>query len=217
MVKIASSISPRDIGVNNHMDLRDEVVVTTIGLDVEGAFRGALHMVLGARANADEIISLLWNVWYVYSVVAFIASAFLLFVFIYARMRYVELDGIRSQALHEAEHRYAHETEHSKNERWEEIVRHSSSDNPNDWRLAIIEADILLEEALDGLGLGGVTIGDKLKQVSPQFMRTLDDAWKAHRTRNEIAHRGSDFVLTRRTAQETIDQFRRVFEEFKLI
>ena len=93
------------------------------------------------------------------------------------------------------------------------MTTHIQSVNPNDWRLAIIEADIMLEEALDEIGLAGNTIGEKLKGASTQQLRSLDDAWKAHRVRNEIAHAGADFVLTQRIAQETINQYQRVFLE----
>src|SRR5207245_2346706 len=32
-----------------------------------------------------------------------------------------------------------------KNERWEEVLRHRDSANPSDWRVAIIEADAMLD------------------------------------------------------------------------
>ena len=94
---------------------------------------------------------------------------------------------------------------------------HSGTNNPNDWKLAIIEADIMLGELLDAMGLGGTTIGEKLKSASPNSFKTLDQAWRAHRVRNEIAHAGSDFVLTKKAAQDTITQYKMVFEEFELL
>jgi len=56
-----------------------------------------------------------------------------------------------------------------------------------------------------------------LKSVSASQMTTLNDAWEAHKIRNRIAHDGADFVLTKRVAQETITQYRRVFDEFGLV
>ena len=63
----------------------------------------------------------------------------------------------------------------------------------------------------------GTTIGEKLKSASPNSFKTLDQAWRAHRVRNEIAHAGSDFVLTKKAAQDTITQYKMVFEEFELL
>jgi len=104
-----------------------------------------------------------------------------------------------------------------RNERWDKVILHASSDNPNDWRLAVIEADIMLDEIITRMGYQGMTLGDRLKQITPGDMRTLDAAWEAHRVRNQIAHEGSDFILTQREAKRVIDLYGAVLEEFKYI
>ena len=55
--------------------------------------------------------------------------------------------------------------------KWEKILKLSESENPSDWRLAIIEADIMLDDLLAKLQLPGDTIGDKLKAVSQATLR----------------------------------------------
>lgn len=102
-------------------------------------------------------------------------------------------------------------------ERWEHVLELLGSDNPNDWRLSILEADIMLDELVTKMGYRGETLGEKLKNIEKADFRTLDDAWEAHKIRNIIAHRGSDYVLTQREARRTIDLFARVFEEFHYI
>jgi len=130
-----------------------------------------------------------------------------------------QLRGIEDAAIREAEIAWAHTYggAKSKNTRWEEIQRHAASENPNDWRLAIIEADILLEEALEKAGFVGASVGDRLKSASGTSYQTIQDAWDAHKIRNQIAHTGSDFVLTKKIAQEAIIKFERVFQEFGVI
>ena len=103
------------------------------------------------------------------------------------------------------------------NLQWEQILAHCESPNENDWRQAIIEADIMLEGLLKNMDLPGDSIGDKLKAVSRGDFETIDNAWEAHKTRNQIAHEGSAFVLTARTARETISNYEAVFNEFKII
>ncbi len=102
-----------------------------------------------------------------------------------------------------------------RNERWERVLTHVNSSNPNDWRIAIIEADVMLDELVLRLGYSGNTLGERLKQAVRGDFKTVDLAWEAHRVRNEIAHAGSDFVLTEREAKRVIDLYERVFEEFK--
>ncbi len=100
--------------------------------------------------------------------------------------------------------------------RFEHIQSLSSSMNPSDWRQAIIEADILLDELLGKFGYPGSSVGDKLKQVRTGDLSTLQSAWEAHKVRNDIAHRGSDFILTQREAKRTLDLYRQVFSELGL-
>ena len=98
--------------------------------------------------------------------------------------------------------------------RWESVQKHISSDNENDWKQAIIEADIMLDDILTKMGYRGETIGEKLKRVDKGDFRTLDDAWEAHKVRNQIAHDGSAFSLNHHEAKHTINAYKRVFEEF---
>lgn len=101
--------------------------------------------------------------------------------------------------------------------RWKHIQELVKSYNANDWRQAIIEADIILEEMLDKMQYEGTTIGDKLKKVEKSDFVTLDRAWSAHRVRNQIAHDGSSFKLHRELAEKTIKDYEEVFREFYYI
>ncbi|MFA6459213.1 MAG: hypothetical protein WCV79_02345 [Candidatus Paceibacterota bacterium] len=101
--------------------------------------------------------------------------------------------------------------------KWRGIKEHIASENPNDWRQAIIDADIILDSLLTRMGYRGDSIGEKLKRVEKGDFATLNEAWEAHKFRNRIAHEGSALDLNRRDAQTAIDQYRKVFEEFYYI
>lgn len=101
--------------------------------------------------------------------------------------------------------------------RWENATKHISSDNPNDWKQAIIEADIILDDLLSKLGYYGDSIGDKLKKVASGDMKSLNEAWEAHKVRNQIAHEGSMFTINHHEAKNVISMYRKVFEEFYYI
>lgn len=104
-----------------------------------------------------------------------------------------------------------------KNEKWEKVMKYLNSGNMSDWRLAIIEADVILEEMLRSRGFPGETVGDMLKSVDKSDFLTLDDAWEAHKIRNAIAHSGADFKLDMREARRAIALFEKVFKEFQVI
>ena len=101
-----------------------------------------------------------------------------------------------------------------KSKRWDDVLLHVSSINQNDWRQAIIEADIMLEEMLTGMGYQGDGVGEKLKNLNKAVFPPLDSAWEAHKVRNNIAHEGSDYVISQHEARRVIDLYNKVFSEF---
>jgi large-conductance mechanosensitive channel len=101
--------------------------------------------------------------------------------------------------------------------RWNHIVERARSDDEKSWRLAILEADIMLNDLLDVLGYRGDTMADKMKQVGRAKFQTIDLAWDAHRVRNVIAHQGSMQSLTAHETRRVISLYHQVFREFKFV
>lgn len=98
--------------------------------------------------------------------------------------------------------------------KWKRITEHVESQNQNDWRQAIIEADIILGEILEKMGYQGEGIGEMLKRVEAADFHTLSQAWEAHKIRNIIAHEGSSYQLSQTEVRRVINLYRQVFEEF---
>lgn len=109
------------------------------------------------------------------------------------------------------------ETQDVHNRRWSKVETLINSHSVNDWKQAIIEADIILDEMLDKMGYKGDSIGDKLKTIEPSDFLTLNQAWEAHKIRNRIAHKGSDYTLSRDDAERAFNLYKEVFEEFYFI
>lgn len=146
-------------------------------------------------------------------------------VYIRIKLEVVEHEGFHKRDAkyhtHDAVHEHAHEAalpEHSPAQaRWEEIMRLAAGESESDWRRAIMEADIMLGEALDKVGYRGSTVGDRLKDANPLQMTTLNIAWQAHKVRNEIAHGGEGFYLSESATKGAVDFYRRVLEELQFI
>jgi hypothetical protein len=103
------------------------------------------------------------------------------------------------------------------NPRWEHIQSLIHDTNTSNWREAIIEADIMLDDALARRGYVGNGVGEKLKAVEPSDIRSLQDAWDVHKVRNQIAHEGSAFTLSDTLAQRTITRYETVLRELDAI
>jgi hypothetical protein len=166
----------------------------------------------------DTLVNTLSVVWNVFSVLAWLLAGLLIYGIVYAYIRHNQLGELENEWIANNERLFAELNGSRKgNQRWEDVLAHIETDNPNDWKLAIIEADIMLEEILDAAGYAGTTVGEKLKGASTNRFQTIDQAWKAHIVRNKIAHAGADFVLTKKMAQETVTQYRMVFQEFGMV
>jgi hypothetical protein len=194
-----------------------EIVSVPPGIDISSIVHSFLNLVSGGDGNSIiETISFWWSI---YSVFAILVSLALFVGFIYAKMLMGQLSAIESDAILQGERQWAsrHSTKESKNTKWDAIQLRVTENSPESWRIAIIEADIMLDETLTNAGYVGKSIGEKLKTANPHSFTTVQDAWTAHKVRNDIAHVGSDFILTKKVAQDTLIQFERVFREFGVI
>jgi len=150
-------------------------------------------------------------------------SAFVSLIFIigimYASFRIGQLkrDFKLKEKVDSAKEKQIKKEEQTDNKKWKRVVEHVSSPNPSDWRLSVLEADILLSDALKERGYQGESVADMLKSASKDNFKTLDEAWEAHKIRNSIAHEGSEFVLSQREAKRVISLFEDVFREFYFI
>ncbi|MEK7148341.1 MAG: hypothetical protein AAB770_00305 [Patescibacteria group bacterium] len=97
---------------------------------------------------------------------------------------------------------------------WQVVLDHVNSESPAEWKLAILEADNILDEILEDQGYVGKTLADKLKTMSRTKVASYDDIWEAHKIRNQIAHGGAiDMDLSKKMARDTIAKFGNAFKE----
>jgi hypothetical protein len=181
-------------------------------INLEYFYLKILECITGAcRVNAVGIVEFLERL----RLIALILVLLFLVGIIYSLIR---IHQIRKEEAEELGNIIvAKGTAEKKKEKWNQLVDLVSSENQSDWRLAIIEADTMLDDMLIVMGYKGDGIGEKLKQIERSDFNTLDQAWEAHKVRNNIAHAGSDFVLTQREVRRVIDLYKQVFEEFEFI
>lgn len=101
-------------------------------------------------------------------------------------------------------------------EPWGEVQKKVESTYPSDWNLAVINADSVFDNVLKEMGLGGTTLGDRLKQLDFSKLRSLNDVWEAHKTRNRIAHE-TDRVITNEEAKRAVSLFEKALRELEYL
>jgi hypothetical protein len=99
---------------------------------------------------------------------------------------------------------------------WAKIESHFYKGDENDLKIAVIEADKLLEEALREAGIRGSHLGDRLKNLKPAQLPNLDQVWQAHRLRNDIVHQPT-FKLKRDLAERALHIYEETLRDFHLL
>lgn len=60
---------------------------------------------------------------------------------------------------------------------------------------AVIQADMLIDSIMKEAGVGGTTMGERLKSLSGKMPREIyQQLWQAHKKRNELVHEQGSFV-----------------------
>ena len=83
---------------------------------------------------------------------------------------------------------------HDFTDEWKAINQKFESGQQSDWKLAIMEADNLLDSIFQQMRVYGEDMGERLKSLSNAELSNIDDVWKAHKLRNELAHSFSSEV-----------------------
>lgn len=96
---------------------------------------------------------------------------------------------------------------------WRQIVEKlNSQQGEKDYKAIIIEADALVDAALRVNQFPGATMGDRLRSIPAGKIASLEDLWKAHRIRNEIAH-DPHYIVSPREGHDMMKVYKKVLEE----
>ena len=101
---------------------------------------------------------------------------------------------------------------------WQGVLDHVNSESPAEWKLAILEADNMLDDILEDQGYVGNTVAEKLQTMNPTRIASYSAVWEAHKLRNQIAHGGAlDMDLSKKIALDTIAKFGNAFRDLGYI
>jgi hypothetical protein len=182
--------------------------------NVEYFFRLLYEWFFGDRSAVDfsALQAFVAHIWLWIIIIGYLLSVIALFLIVYTTMRLFDLR--KREAEYYGSLITAPAVAGGGSPRWEHIQTLAGGASPSEWREAIIEADIMLDEMLTRQGYVGDGVGEKLKAAEPADFHTLRSAWEAHKVRNQIAHEGSAFQLSQSLVQRTLQQYEAVFREF---
>jgi len=71
---------------------------------------------------------------------------------------------------------------------WAKITRRLDAGAESEYKLAIIEADSILDDILKKIGIVGETLGARLEKINASSLSNIEEIREAHKTRNNIVH-----------------------------
>jgi len=89
---------------------------------------------------------------------------------------------------------------------WLKIEQEVDPGNVPSYQLALLNADKLLDKALQARGVKGQTMGERMKSYNPHWSNA-NNIWNAHKVRNKLAHEPN--------FQVSLDTTRRVLAVYK--
>lgn len=95
-------------------------------------------------------------------------------------------------------------------ERWKEID-HIAKQGRMGAKMAIIEADTLLDAALKSMMMPGDTMADRLKVAKYKYPH-ISEVWFAHKLRNQLVHE-TNFEIGDAQARSALHSFKKALQE----
>jgi len=100
--------------------------------------------------------------------------------------------------------------------RWKQIRKRLSSDNESEYKVAIIEADNVIDEIIKKMTYPGENMGERLGNIPPGQIESLEQLKKAHDIRNRIIHE-ANFQVNRKFAEEIMGYYESFLKEFEVL
>ncbi len=97
---------------------------------------------------------------------------------------------------------------------WAKITARLETGLESEYKLAVIEADSMLDDILKRMGFGGETLGERLEKLTAATLPNLEQIWEAHKIRNNIVH-DPDYRLTLDEARRVLDIYEQALRDLQ--
>lgn len=99
--------------------------------------------------------------------------------------------------------------------KWKKIVGRLKKGRESENKLALVEADKMLDESLGQMGYAGDSLGEKLDKVKEDILSNIEEVKKIHSISNAIVH-DPDYKLSADQAEKALDVYQKAFRELEL-
>jgi len=99
---------------------------------------------------------------------------------------------------------------------WEKIRQRLDTGNEAEYKLAILEADDIINNLIKGLGYKGENFGERLNNIPSAQLENIEGMKEAHEMRNRIIH-DENLVVTKEDADDTLSHYEEFLRSFQVL
>lgn len=100
--------------------------------------------------------------------------------------------------------------------KWNKITDGMKSDNESLWKVAIIEADNIIDDLIERMKYPGANMSERLDGINPGQIDNIEELRRAHAVRNRIIHE-ENFKLDKKHAAEIIGYYENFLRYFEVL
>ena len=100
--------------------------------------------------------------------------------------------------------------------KWQKTKKRLETGIESEAKLAIIEADKVLDDTLNRMGFGGLTLGERLERLKVASLPNIEEVKKAHKIRNSIIH-DPTYRLDLEEAKKTIAAYEKALTDLQAL
>jgi len=100
--------------------------------------------------------------------------------------------------------------------KWNKVKKEMESENESTWKVAIIEADNIIDDLIKRMNYPGENMGERLAGINPGQIENIEELKRAHETRNRIIHE-ENFKLSKKQAEKIIGYYENFLKYFEVL
>lgn len=101
-------------------------------------------------------------------------------------------------------------------ERWDKIRKRLESGNEADYKVAIIEADSVIDDLIRRMGYKGENMTERIENIPSGQLDRIEEIKEAHEIRNRIIHE-EEFKVSRKAAEEVLAKYEHLLKHFEVL
>lgn len=116
----------------------------------------------------------------------------------------------------QGQHFLAATSQSAMRKKWTKIKKRLESGNVSQYKVAILEADVMIDKVLSDMSYPGKNLTERLEKINPAQLPNYEELKNAHQIRNRVIHEAG-FSVDRKEAEEIVAVYENLLKNLELL